>query len=88
MYRLLNKLLIALVLAGALVASAWAITLEEAARQVAEEYDARVVSAHTIEQRGRRIHVIRILTRDGVVRTVRVPADEDHTLSDSLDAAE
>jgi uncharacterized membrane protein YkoI len=78
MHRLLKKLLISLTLAAALVVSAWAITLEEAARKVAEEYDARVVSAQTVEQRGRRIHVIRILTRDGVVRTVRVPADEDY----------
>jgi len=77
MYRLLNKLLIAITLAAALVVSAWAITLEEAARKVADQYDARVVSAQTIERDGRRIHVIRIVTRDGVVRTVRVPAEGD-----------
>lgn len=77
MHRALRKLLIAITLAATLVASAWAITLAEAARQVAERYDARVVSAHTIERDGRRIHVIRIVTGDGVVRTVRVPADED-----------
>jgi len=75
MHRLLNKLLIALTLAAVLVAAAWAITLEEAARRVAAEHDARVVSAQTIERDGRRIHVIRIVTRDGVVRTVRVPAE-------------
>lgn len=77
MHRVLRKILIALTLAAVLVASAWAVTLEEAARRVAEEYDARVVSAHTIERDGRRIHVIRIVTKDGVVRTVRVPADGD-----------
>jgi len=60
-----------------LLASAWAISLEDAARMVAEEHNARVVSAHTVERDGRRVHVIRILTRDGVVRTVRVPADGD-----------
>ncbi|RFF26625.1 MULTISPECIES: PepSY domain-containing protein [unclassified Wenzhouxiangella] len=77
MHRLLNKLLIALTLSALLVVSAWAITLEEAAQRVAQEYDAKVVSAHTVERDGRRIHVIRIVTDDGVVRTVRVPADGD-----------
>ncbi|MFW5926845.1 MAG: PepSY domain-containing protein [Wenzhouxiangella sp.] len=76
MYRLLRKLLIALSLAATLVVSAWAVSLEEAAERVARQYDAKVVSAHTVERDGRRIHVIRILTREGVVRTVRVPADE------------
>ncbi|WP_376691329.1 PepSY domain-containing protein [Wenzhouxiangella sp. EGI_FJ10409] len=77
MCRLLKQLLIALTLAATLVVSAWAITLEEAARRVAQQYDAKVVSAQTVERDGRRIHVIRIVTEDGVVRTVRVPAGDD-----------
>lgn len=52
-----------------------AASLNEAAQQVARQYDAKVLSAHTVERDGRRVHVIRILTRDGVVRTIRVPAD-------------
>ncbi len=76
MIRLIKKMLIATALTIALMATAWAISLEEAAERVARQYDAEVVSAQTIERDGRRIHVIRILTRDGVVRTVRVPADE------------
>lgn len=75
MLRLLYRLLIALAMAFVMAVSAWAITLEEAAERVAREHDAKVVSAQTVERDGRRIHVIRILTRDGVVRTVRVPAD-------------
>ncbi|WP_376696336.1 PepSY domain-containing protein [Wenzhouxiangella sp. EGI_FJ10305] len=75
MRRMLRQLLIAITLTAALVVSAWAVTLEEAARRVAQEYDAKVVSAHTVERDGRRIHVIRIVTEDGVVRTVRVPAE-------------
>ncbi|MGY6632086.1 MAG: PepSY domain-containing protein [Wenzhouxiangella sp.] len=75
MFRMLRSLLIALVLSVSMVASAWAISLQEAAERVARQHDAQVVSAHTIERDGRRIHVIRILTRDGVVRTIRVPAD-------------
>jgi uncharacterized membrane protein YkoI len=75
MFHLIKKLLIALTLTAVMVVSAWAISLQEAAERVARQHNAEVVSAHTIERDGRRIHVIRILTRDGVVRTVRVPAD-------------
>ncbi len=53
--------------------SAWAITLEEAARKVAKEYDARVLSAKTVTVDGKRVHEIKIVTRGGVVQTVRVP---------------
>jgi len=74
-FRLFARSLSATILALGLVAAAWALTLEEAAERVARQHDAQVVSAHTIERDGRRIHVIRILTRDGVVRTIRVPAD-------------
>jgi len=70
-----KKLLVAVALSLVMTASAWAITLQEAAERVARQHDAQVVSAHTVERDGRRVHVIRILTRDGVVRTIRVPAD-------------
>ncbi len=53
--------------------SAWAITLEEAARKVAKEYDARVLSAKTVTVDGQRVHEIKIVTKNGVVQTVRVP---------------
>ncbi len=75
MSRVLLYWLLAPVLALSLLASAWALSLEEAAERVARQHNAQVVSAHTIERDGRRIHVIRILTRDGVVRTIRVPAE-------------
>ena len=75
MPRLFARLLLMPLLAAALAVSAWALTLEEAAERVARQHDAQVVSAHTVERDGRRVHVIRILTRDGVVRTIRVPAD-------------
>jgi len=74
-FRPLSRILTAAMLAISMVVAAWAMSLEEAAERVARQYDAQVVSAHTIERDGRRIHVIRILTRDGVVRTIRVPAD-------------
>ena len=75
MFHLIKKMLLAVTLTVVMVVSAWAISLEEAAERVARQYDAEVVSAHTIERDGRRVHVIRILTREGVVRTVRVPAN-------------
>lgn len=70
--RRLTLALLALLAAGA----AWAVTLEEAARQVAKEYDARVLSAKTVTADGRRVHEIKIVTKNGVVRTVRVPASD------------
>jgi len=49
---------------------------EEAARQAARQYDAaRVLSVRTVQQGNRKVHVVKLLTRDGVVKTVRVPAD-------------
>lgn len=74
-----GKAIKALVLAAGLAlagvsGSALAISLQEAARQVAQQYDARVISAQTVERNGQRIHVIRIMTKDNVVRTIRIPA--------------
>lgn len=49
---------------------------EEAARQAARQHDAaRVLSVRTVKQGNRTVHVVKLLTRDGVVKTVRVPAD-------------
>jgi hypothetical protein len=55
---------------------AFADSLREVAERVAREYDAKVLSARVVERGGRRFYVIRILTRDGVVRTIRVPAED------------
>lgn len=64
-----------LLLAFAAAGSAWAITLEEAAQQAARQYHAKVLSARTIVRNGRRIHEIKLLTKDGVVKVVRIPED-------------
>jgi uncharacterized membrane protein YkoI len=53
--------------------SAFAISLEDAARQAAQQNNAKVLSARTVEQGDRRVHEIKLLTKDGVVKTVRVP---------------
>ena len=57
--------------------SAFAITLEEAARQAARQNDAKVLSAKTKQQGDRRTHEIKLLTRDGVVKTVRIQDDSN-----------
>jgi len=52
--------------------SAYAISLNEAAQQAARQHDAKVLSAKTVEKGNSRVHEIKLLTRDGVVKTVRV----------------
>lgn len=63
-----------LALAGA--TGAWAQTLDEAASQAARQYNAKVLSARTVKQGNKRVHVIKLLTKDGVVKTVRVQVRE------------
>ena len=72
----LNTLMLTLALALALPAGAWAQSLDEAARQAAKQYNAKVLSAQTVQEGQKRVHVIKLLTRDGVVKTVRVPVRE------------
>ncbi len=52
-------------------------TLDEAARQAARQYNAKVLSAHTIQEGKRRVHVIKLVTSEGVVKTVRVTVKEN-----------
>lgn len=63
----------AALLAIAAAPLAWAQTLDEAASQAAKQYNAKVLSAHTVQEGKKQVHVIKLLTRDGVVKTVRVP---------------
>jgi len=56
-----------------LPAAAWAQSLDEAAKQAASQHNAKVLSAQTVQDGNRRVHVIKLLTKDGVVKTVRVP---------------
>lgn len=58
-------------------ASAWAVTLTEAAQQAARQHNAKVVSARTVKRDGRRVHEIKLVTADGVVKTVRIPEKSD-----------
>ena len=51
----------------------YAQSLDEAARQAARQHDAKVLSARTVKEGGGEVHVIKLLTKSGVVKTVRVP---------------
>ena len=72
MKKWLMQIVLASVLALAVAADAWAQTLDEAASQAARQYKAKVLSARTVQEGDKRVHVIKLLTKDGVVKTVRV----------------
>jgi hypothetical protein len=56
--------------------SGYAQTLDEAARNAARQYDAKVLSAHTEQKGNKKVHVIKLITKDSVVKTVRVTVKE------------
>jgi uncharacterized membrane protein YkoI len=72
MSRSLRKWLVIMLLALAVPAASFAQSLEEAARQAARQHDAKVLSARTIRQGDKQVHEIKLLTKNGVVKTVRV----------------
>jgi uncharacterized membrane protein YkoI len=51
------------------------VSLDEAVAMVQRRFDAKVVKAETVSQRGRRVHRIRLLSADGRVWTVSVDAE-------------
>ena len=67
---------ILLVLMLSLAPAAFAQTLEQAAQQAASQHNAKILSASTVQDGNRRVHVIKLLTADGVVKVVRVPVRE------------
>jgi ketopantoate hydroxymethyltransferase len=65
-----------LLLVVAAPTDAFAKSAEEAARQAARQHNAaKVLSVKTEQQGNRKVHVVKLLTKDGVVKTVRVPDD-------------
>jgi hypothetical protein len=62
-----------LLLACMMPLAALAQSLDQAAAQAARQYDAQVLSAQTVNEGGRKVHVIKLLTKEGVVKTVRIP---------------
>jgi hypothetical protein len=75
MKRSVLQAIFALALAVALTApgALQAQTLDEAARQAAQQHNAKVLSARTVQEGNQKVHVIKLLTSKGVVKTVRVP---------------
>jgi len=53
--------------------SAAAVSLDEAAKKAAKQNDAKVLSAKTVKKDNGRTHEIKLLTKKGVVKTVKVP---------------
>lgn len=49
------------------------LTLDQAVQQVRKQYNGRIVSAETRVSGGQETHIIKVLTSDGKVKTVRVP---------------
>jgi len=70
-WRLLPCLAAAL-LVLAIPPDALAQSKEQAARDAARQYDAKVLSVKEQKQGGQTVYVIKLLTKDGVVKTVRV----------------
>lgn len=72
----LMPLTVTLLLALAAPTGAFAKSADEAARQAARQHNAvKVLSVKTEQQGKRKVHVVKLLTREGVVKTVRVPDD-------------
>jgi len=69
----MTTMALSLMLLALLPVTAAAVSLEEAAQQAARQNDAKVLSARTVDEGDRRVHEIKLLTKDGVVKTVRVP---------------
>lgn len=51
------------------------LTLGESVEQVRRQYNGRIVSAETHCNGNCEVHVIKVLTTDGKVKTVRVPGN-------------
>lgn len=71
--RFFKQWLLILVLAIAVPMDAYAISLQDAAKQAARQYNAKVLSARTVTRGKSRIHEIKLITKKGVVKTVRIP---------------
>jgi hypothetical protein len=75
----MKKWLVQIVLTSTLTlvaGSLWAQSLNEAASQAARQHNAKVLSAQTVQQGDKRVHVIKLLTKEGVVKTVKVTVRE------------
>lgn len=51
------------------------VSLDEAVAMVRNRYGGKVIGADTVEEHGRTVHVIKLLSDKGRVRTVKVDAE-------------
>ena len=70
--RSLMAVLLALAQAMSLPSAAFAQSKEQAAQDAARQYDAKVLSVKEQKQGQDTVYVIKLLTKDGAVKTVRV----------------
>ena len=56
------------------------MSLDAVVRQMEQRFNARVVRAETREEKGRTVYVLRLLSEDGKVWTVKVDADSGAVL--------
>lgn len=89
MKQLITALLLLLALGGgtAFAAPAWhepgnirvaqndGVSLDQAVAQVRRDTGGRILSAETVRENGRKVHRIKVLTRDNKVRIVRIEAE-------------
>ena len=71
----LAALAAAALLAFTMPGDAFAKTKQQAAQQAARQHNAKVLSVKTEQQGKKKVYVVKLLTKDGVVKTVRVSAD-------------
>ncbi|MCU7906530.1 MAG: ribosome biogenesis GTPase RsgA [Candidatus Thiodiazotropha sp. (ex Epidulcina cf. delphinae)] len=72
---MLKMILLSLLLISPGVYAGGGVSLGQAVEQARERVGGRVISAETRERDGRQIHNIRILTKEGKVRRLRINAD-------------
>jgi uncharacterized membrane protein YkoI len=68
--------LVAVLAAASVVVAAREVGVQEAVTQAQREADGKVLSVQTLNVGKRKVYRIKVLTRDGQVRVVQVPADQ------------
>ncbi len=70
--RSMKKFVLVLLMVLLFPLAGHAQSLDEAARQAARQYNAKVLSAYTEQKGNKKVHVVKLITKDGVVKTVRI----------------
>lgn len=58
-----------------IVAQASGMSLDQAVAKVRRETGGRILSAETVSEDGKKVHRIKVLTRDNKVRVITLPAN-------------